>query len=65
MAYIGVEARGDQFVTFLAAEGAQTQGGCPSHEMTLTLPRPDYFDGGAKSIVHCLNFGRCFARGKI
>ena len=35
MAYIGVEARGDQFVTFLAAEGAQTQGGCPSHEMTL------------------------------
>jgi len=31
----------------------------------LTLPRPDYFDGGAKSIVHCLNFDRCFARGKI
>jgi hypothetical protein len=31
----------------------------------VTLPRPDYFDGGAKFIAHCLNFDRCFARGKI
>ena len=29
------------------------------------LPRPDYFDGGAKSIVHCLNFDKCFTHGKI
>jgi len=30
-----------------------------------TLPRPDYFDGGAKFIAHCLNFDKCFAGGKI
>ena len=29
------------------------------------LPRPDYFDGGAKSIVHCLNFDTGFTHGKI
>ena len=28
------------------------------------LPRPDYFDGGAKSIVHCLNFDTCKVGGK-
>ena len=30
-----------------------------------TLPRPDYFDGGAKFIAHCLNFDKYFVSGKI
>jgi len=30
-----------------------------------SLPRPDYFDGGAKFMAPCLNFDKYVASGKI